>query len=784
MRFDEINITGDFKINGVAGGENQFIGLSGGGLFWLDSSPNIEGYNVYGTNYILCNSFTYSATASGQSLRNAYASASTLSGISATNRAAILINPGVYDFDSEPLGLSLSYVDLVGLSPVASSITLKASSAPYTIQYYEGVDSGLYNLGLTGGTFLGVLGSASTYLRWDNVEVNGDCLYNESGNYSFEYLTGEFRNIQINLDAKFALSQYGINGIFENINSVGTGYFMEVFDGFILATVSNVNLKNSGSQYFKANQISGSFKNIEISTPNIMFYANTISDSIFENIKVNECGQFVEANMINVNFSDIEIRFSNNEAFKGEIEGTFNNIKLNYCDAGVFTSLSTINGTFSNIQIKRCGSAFISEGLLSGNFSEIEIEYVEAGEVFVSNNDNVSGTFNNISLDELGGLSSDPNVISGNIVQTDVNNFSVNKSLLSISGGIIMGSEISGKFTNINIGTCSNLEVFKSTYTMNGNFNDIKVKDCKNLITVVTNVSGGYLDGIYRNIVVENVGINAFITSGDANLGGTYSDIKIKDLGGRSFNVSGGSLLSGYFYNMEFENFVNAPFSNTTGDVNIKVKNVKSNDTQGIFNASGNLHGEISNVVVDKISSAFFTSGSNMDMVVDNFTIRGSNTLPAQAFSSAFSISGTYSNIYIYSEEVGIEYFNASNLSGRYENLYLGTATTIFNAAINATFKNINAASYIPTLFVGKISDSYINATGLAQPAILINDGAVIDRCRFIADAGQYSIATVALINSKISFLISNRAIDPQIRNLIDGDKNIISSAVRLEPKY
>jgi hypothetical protein len=267
-------------------------------------------------------------------------------------------------------------------------------------------------------------------------------------------------------------------------------------------------------------------------------------------------------------------------------------------------------------------------------------------------------------------------------------------------------------------------------------------------------------------------------------MGGTYSDIIIKDVGNRAFCVVSGALLSGDFFNIEFKNYVNSPFSNTFGDVNIKVKNVKSNDTNGIFNASGNLYGEISNVVVDRISSDFFISGGDMIMVVDNFTIKSSNTLPPQAFSSVSTISGTYSNIYIYSDEVGIEYFNAANLNGKYENLYLGTATTIFDTAINATFKNINAASYIPTLFVGKISDSYINATGLAQPAILINNDVIIDRCRFIADSGQYSIATVAPINSKISFLISNRAIDPQITNLIAGDKNIISSAVRSEQKY
>jgi len=793
MRFDEINILGDFKINGLTGGENQFMGLSGGGLFWLDASPNIEGFNVYGTNYILCNSFTYSATASGQSLRNAYASASTLSGISATSRAAILINPGIYDFDSEPLGLSLSYVDLVGVGPAASSVTLKASSAPYTIQYYEGVDSGLYNLGLTGGTTLGVLGSASTYLRWGNIIVNSPCFYDPNNDTnSFDYLNGLFNKITVKENANFLTSNYDMDLICDDIkfeNNVGRvlgcgGLFSGTFSNF------------KGGDFFgmfSGSTFSGSIENFDVGNGNRFL---SFGQQINVKIKNLSIGSLLSSSFVSIfgnifgELENITIGDSSSDLFTTsldkDLDMVVNDITIGTTTGNVFLNYGgSIKGTYSRVNVKSASSVFYTDnGDILGNFSKMDFGYVDTGKIFFSSTGNIVSSFNDISVDEVGGPSSEPNVISGNIVQIDVNNFSVSKSLLSVSGGIIMGSEISGNFRNINIGTCSNLDVFKSTFTLNGNFNDINVKDCKNLITVAAISEGGYLDGIYRNIFVENVVTNAFFTSGDATMGGTYSDIIIKDVGNRAFGVVNGTLLSGDFFNIEFENYVNSPFSNTFGDVNIKVKNVKSNDTRGIFNASGNLYGEISNVVVDKINSAFFISGGNMDMVVDNFTIRGSNTLPAQAFSSAFSISGTYSNIYIYSEEVGIEYFNASNLSGRYENLYLGTATTIFNAAINATFKNINAASYIPTLFVGKISDSYINATGLAQPAILINNYAIIDRCRFIADAGQYSIATVAFINSKISFLISNRAIDPQIRNLIDGDKNIISSAVRSEPKY
>jgi len=393
MRFDEINILGDFKINGLTGGENQFIGLSGGDLFWIDSSPNIEGFGVYGTNYIFCNSFTYSATASGESLRNAYASASTLSGISPTNRATIFINPGIYDFDTEPLGLSLSYVDLVGISSVASSVTLVASNAPNTLKYYEGVDSGLYNVGLTGGTTLGVLGSASTYLRWDNVSVSGFA-FGDGANYSFENLIGEFRNIHLEDNSVFGVAQSGINGIFDNIRGKTTTQLLYVQgSGNISGTFSNIEINTLGSIFITngGGILTGDFENIHLNSINF-FVNGVVQDARFENIKLNTANNDVfSSELINVDFSNFEVGQSSGEIFLNTAQGTFDNIKIGSTTNRPFFGGGV--GTFSNIYIGSCLQAFGGSIGWTGSFRNIEIENFTTAFESVGS---ITGRFDNI----------------------------------------------------------------------------------------------------------------------------------------------------------------------------------------------------------------------------------------------------------------------------------------------------------------------------------------------------------------------------------------------------
>jgi len=788
MRFDEIDVKGEFKIRGKTGSENQFMVLVGNSLEWLDPAPEVTGFDVYGKNYIFCFSLTYSATASGENLRNTYASASTLVGLSQNNRAAILINPGVYDFDTEPLGLSLSYVDLVGISSAASSVTLQSSNSLYTLKYYEGVDSGLYNIGVGP-----IMGSSSTYVRLDNIDLKGSMT-------NFDNLLGEFRNIKVYSGALFGYAEDSVNGIFENIDFLGncSGAFI-VNNQNIVGTFSNLNFDTlsgttfatngdisidldglkvrdgSGVQFFLSENITGKFKNIDVYNLGEFFTSQNVIYCTLNNIK------FVSQNISSF------LNSSNSDLFV-EASDLYVDLQGRFCT----TLVGQIIGTFSNIKVNNCETAFISDQLLSGDFSKMDFGYVETGEVFVSNNGNIVASFNDITFDEIGGVTSDPNIISGDIIQVNVNNFSINKSILPITGTIFSGSEISGNFRNINIGTCSNLDVFRATLTLDGNFSNIVVKESNNLFIVNSNVSGGFLSGGFDNVISENVNNNAFSTIGDVSLFGTYSNIELKNVTGRAFTTDGGSILSGDFYNIKLGN-VDSTFVNTSGDVDINVRNLKVVKTSGIFKSLTNLFGKLSNVTVGESGpDGFFYSEGVMDLVVNDFKIMSTNGVPGEAFSSLSSISGTYSNIYIRSNEVGVNYFQSSLISGYYENIFLGSASSCFNgdASGSTRIKNLNVSSPFSNGvggFGGRITDSYINAIGTGLASIKIKDqldGNVptIERCRLLSDIISIT-SPVNPTNASITYLITNSPMSPSVVNNITNNKNIISSFVKTESK-
>jgi len=776
MRFDEINILGDFKINGLTGGENQFMGLSGGELAWIDSAPEINGFNVYGTNYVICNSFTFSATASAENLINTYASASNFTPTS-TNRAVVLINPGVYDFGSEPLGLSLSYVDLVGISSAASSVVFKGS--PNIIKYYEGVDSGLRNVTIDNSS-LSILGSASTYLRWDNVTVNGNC-FSDGLVYSFVDLVGEFKNIKVKNSGFFANAENSIDGIFDKIDiEDGT----EVFSASLLISGTYSNLKvNSGPTLFRSldGSLIGTFENFDIDYVDNLFIGLTAS-GVFKQIKV----QFVSGTIFNIslensNVEDITVKECSS-AFNEELINTdFKDITVNLCSGRVFgDSTGPVSGNFSNIYVGSCTHLFQGSEISSATFKNIKIDEVQS---VVFNFTIVTSA--EITDFEIGKFTSTTLEIfssGAGLLNLNARNIKIQDQDDSILSGTIFATDgITGRYENIQIGSVSNVDIFLAATYVIGDFQDIDISKAARVFFSET--SGASLDANCRNIKVGPC--TSFFTNQDANISGTFSSISVGNCTTAFYSTSGG--LYGSFDDLKFGT-VNGPFFVSGSAMNVIVHNLYVDVINQMF-LSNDLSGYFRNIQIESAKEpTFFKTSNSLIIDLKDFNIKNMTTLgDDRIFSSAASggvVSGTYSEIYINHNTPTVNFFTAQFINGGYENLYLGTAATFFDGAINATVKNLNVASYIPTLFVGRISNSYINAIGRSQPAILINNDVIIDRCRFLADSGQFSVATLGPITSKISYLISNRNIDPQITNLISDPKNIISSAVRSEPKY
>ena len=805
MRFDEINILGEFKMRGLVGSENQFLGLSGGALAWLDPIPAVSGFDIYGTNYVFCNSVTYSATVSGENLLAAYASASNLT-VSSTNRGAVLISPGVYDFDTQSLGLSLSFIDLIGVTPVASSITLKASNSPNTLVYYEGVDSGLYNVGLAGGTVLGVLGSASTYLRWGNVEVSGDSMYN-GANYSFENLNGEFADIKMYDNSRFGVASVGINGTFKNMIVGDNTEFMVVPNpGTINATVSNIKIGNIDNCFRAVGGLNGTYKNIEIeSVANSAFISSSILNSYFENIKIiNPSGEFFSGQTSNIELNNFEASGISDMFFTNAagltVDGIFRNIKIgSVLNNFFYNELDAITGTFSNIEIENVGlSAFESTGI-NGNFENIHFGTV-GGNIFSSAGQLV-GTFSDISVD----LGTDGTSIfsAGDYMNISVDNF-ILKNMTDQGDNnteifTTKSNELIGNFTNITIGTSSAGKVFSNTQEISGNFKNIRLQNHGEIFT------GARVQGIFQDIVAGTISSSAFSTS-NGTLAGEFRDIK---LGGADIafysgflkgDVEGdpnqfGTNLVGTFSNIEVGYTYDGLFggSGITASFNkIKVGRVypissgafKRRAIFRSFSTQVNLL-KISDVYIGELSESFLEGQIQTHAIIDNVTIDLVSATESKIIWCQFA---TVSNFFVNNTAPNVasnNYFNIANIKGSFRNLYLGSASNVFrfNSVPNDSnllVDNLNVLGPICSEgfpFRGKISNSYINAINSGSAAIFLATGSVIDRTKLISST--FSITSSGNITSKITYTLANQDFRNTITNIITDNKNIISSAIQ-----
>jgi hypothetical protein len=791
LRFDEINFIGDFSVNGLTGNEGQFIGLSGSLLSWLDPVPSSQGFSLYGDNYVYCNSVTYSATASAQNLFAAYASASNLS-VSSTNRGAVLISPGTYDFDNIPLGLSLSYIDLVGVSPAASSVILKASNAPYTLKYYEGVDTGLYNVGLTGGTSLAILGSASTFLRWNNINLLGEAFRNESNLFAFENLQGEFKNVNLINGSNFAVAKGNITAIFDNIKSDNLGYFLQAQDGNIIATVSNVEFISNGGVFFSApsGSIKGTYRNIIINEVDNMFVGLTISGN-FENIRIkNIYSDFFYGHIYQSNVQNIKLEGTTARAFAWDIDSVFDRIQIEYLSYNAFGDLlgsGSIKGTFSNIVIDFAPEAFVAKSI-QGNFSNIKIKDSYNGSVFKSLAGDISGTFSNISIDK-----SDSGLIdffssTGNL---DINAYDINISRLSNipSGYIFYGAAVTGNYSDIVIGTGGiGLEIFRSVNQIKGGFNNILVGDIYTFFKAGQNDSSNQFTGSFSNITSGDVTEFAFFNGGDNGIVGHFKDIKLGNILDGFRSVGFGNV-DGKFENISVGNCRNI-FEVENGDLTGNFKNISVGESESAFKAV-NILANMDDIQILKIQKLSFNGSTDFDGVLNNIIIE--NLVDDDNSNNYFNCNGTVSNIYCTNiTQTNAKFFSRSDIQGSYENIYIGSISRIFEASNsyswNTKIKNLNAKGPFGggASFTASITNSIVDAFGIDH-AIKVGDGCKIDRCRFIADSnsGDYSIHSGgSSVNCNITFTLTNAGIENTITNNIIDNKNIDSTYIRREGKF
>jgi hypothetical protein len=765
MRFDEINIIGEFKINGLTGSPGQALGLSGSDFTWITVSASsvIDAVGLTGTDYVICQSVNTGnpgpdAIENGNRLKSAYATASALY---VSNRVSVLITPGDYDLGAQQLYLTTNNVDLIGLSSDASDVILRGSG-DYVLQINAaGVDTALCNVTLDANSNLYAFdngGQSDSYLRWDNVIVTGNMFSDDSDSYTD--LNGEFKNIKVYNSTYAFYTLYGnIDGEYDNIELTDVTFGFYPQDGYILGTYSNIKLSGTNLSLFRvAVGINATFENIKTGNIDYIFYTSDSLNGTFKNIEIGDVANGV---------------FSSTSTFSG----TFENIKIGNVSQNAFSPYgANITGTFSDIQIGDCTNAFYCEtsGTVSGTYQNIEIGNV-SGNLFYTEVGNIEGTYKNIKTGD----------ISQMVYINSVGN-------------------INGVFENIEIGNVSGTLFFTEDGNIQGTYKNIKIRDVDDTVFRARNT--GNIDGIFIDIEVGNVGL--FIEAGNI-LRGNFSNIKVGDggLGSRRFRAD--SEIDVVLDLLEVGNCVSV-FS-SSGTVSGTYSNIQMGNVTDVFESNFNLTGTYENIKIGTCSNAFVSNTSDINGYFDTIEIggvgnnnkfRGSNgnlygTYKNMKFANTYNlfsvsninatfeniefngngnkvfhstggdISGTFSNIT--SSSVNSELFVANNIYGYYKDITLGTASSFMSGTINSStvLDNLKVNGYIQSAFTGRIINSFVDARSFANSAITLDTGAIVERCKFLSDSGlntvessEFSPGPVPATTAKVSFTIANYGIN------------------------
>jgi hypothetical protein len=676
MRIDEIDLYGKLLISGSTGSEGQILTYGNdGGFAWGTASGGSSGptssyFKTSGYNYVICetvntNNAAADAIINGTNLINAYLTAKSLNVgvLSSTNRVVVLLMPGDYDLYSSQFQLDTSFIDLVGISSNPYNTILRSSTQFATLFYTSAVDTALKNVYLKQGTNLSVSdyegAGDGSYLRWENLILEG-FLFSDGSTY-FQNIYGEFRNIKILSNSYYFAASGNIDGIFDNIESLGSNV-----GGFILA-----------GQITIGSTLTGTFSNINFNFPSSCFSSTGLLSGYYENINIlDDSGgsPFLGGSSINGTFKNIRIGgvgvsnvFSSPD---GDLSGTFENIQISDAVNAFYTVDHSIYGTYKNIEIYNLtNNAFFSNLTMSGVFEDIKIGGTSSQNVFF-NGGVLLGSFKNI---EIGDVSLD---------------------------AFSPYSTIDGTFENITIGNVGN-NAFKTTDMISGSFKNITIGD----ITDITNNNAFYAE------------------SASGQINGTFDEIKIGNIASTTgYFFTSGSTMSGTFSNIEIgdaSEWASTGISMFSGSITGSYKNIKLSNTSFLFYAA-DLNGIFENIEFGSTSYAFYT---NPGSILGTYSNIKSFSPQERVFSSAFDLIGTFENIE-FSNSITTYVFRAENsLSGIFKKIKLGDlsgidADVFYSVAtdLTGTFENIEVGNGNSSYDIfksngGNISGTFSNIT-------------------------------------------------------------------------
>jgi len=769
MRIDEIDLYGNILISGSTGSEGQILTYGNGGEFaWGTASggsggPTSSYFKTSGYNYVICetvnNGVDPSADAiiNGTNLQNAYNLAKTLDvgTKSATNRVVVLLMPGDYDLSSAQFQLDTSFVDIVGISTNPYNAVLRSSTQYATLQYTAAVDSSLKNVNLKQGTSLSVDDNSGagdgSYLRWENLILEGN-LFSDGYTYAFQNIYGEFRNIKILNNSHHFAAAGNIDGIFDNIEALGTNYTQLIFAGAVTplstltGTFSNINF-NASLNYFCSNGIlSGYYENINILDATIV--------EIFRGYSIN--GTFKNITIGGVGISSAFVANSD-----GDVSGTFENIQISDAVNAFYSVDQNIYGTYKNIEIYNLtNNAFYSSFTMSGVFEDIKIGGNNSQNVFIGVGV-LLGSFKNIEIGD----------VAGNIFTSD---YSIDTTFENIKVANVTGFLFSSQYGPYLQGTFSNIESgdastpFYSAGTVSGYFSDIKLGNSVGSSGCFRGVNG--LIGYFENIEVGDMpNMNVFHSNGE--ISATFNNIKIGE-SNICFQSESSNLL-GTFENIEFGEAYSYAFNSLGGNIDGTFNNIKTNYPTNEFLVSfNNLTGTFSNIEVSQIKQLCFYGSNQLSGSFKNIKI-GDLSLAGHTFYSGTDLTGTFENIEVGNGNSSYDIFKSygGSIIGTFSNIKIGD-----NFAY-AFFVYYNISGYYKDITIGDFGSGYIFYSSVGS----ISVGTTIDNLYSITRM-YYTQLNGRLINSTIIDSVNSWYLSMYLSAIVENCKLITNGGYSIIP--
>jgi hypothetical protein len=306
---------------------------------------------------------------------------------------------------------------------------------------------------------------------------------------------------------------------------------------------------------------------------------------------------------------------------------------------------------------------------------------------------------------------------------------------------------------------------------------------------------GGSILGTYSNITLNNVFRDCFRATDNINL--SLDGFRVKSVNlhveqtiGSLMKSNNGSIY-GTYKNIKIDSLVTEDdnalhFFYASGDINGSFENIycEKNKAIGVF-YSDTIYGIFKNIVFQygiknesNLTNSFFYATNSIDGIYENIFI---NSEALNFFVSQGTISGTYSHIKNNSMGVVDSVF-WGDVSGYFYDIefYGGTIERIFQyfaTPIEIDRARILTNNYTTSPFNGRMRNTIIYGQRNGN-AIYLDEGAVIERCKFLTGANPAIVANSA-INAQISYTIIDGEISEDITNDLGRDSwNIVNSNI------